>query len=243
MTAHPLSSTSRDKAIIFDLDDTLVDTFNHLITPLEHRAASEMIAAGIGVSDHPRLVEFILNLRKTDPENLEERLVQKFPQAAGKALEARRAVFDNASPDKLTIDSEVKRMLEELKKTERYDMYLLTTGAREFQNKKVKQLDVGHLFSEVEVLNSGSEITKEIWLDNLARKHHYNKASVVVVGNRLDNEIQAGNKLGMTTVWVKHGEGSELSPNEKTGKPDRIIFNITEFPGVLNELESSRAHK
>lgn len=240
MTIRLGSRATTVAAIVFDLDDTLVDTFNLLIKPLENEAAAAMIAAGIGASDHSRLAEIILDLRKNDPENVEERLLQQFPQAAGRTLEARRAVFVNASPDKLTIKPEIKHMLEELRAAG-YDTYLVTTGPREFQDKKIDQLGIRDLFLDTEVLESGSEITKERWLDSLARQHGYNKAAVVVVGNRLDNEIQAGNQLGMITVWVRYGEGSGLNPCQKTGQPDYTISDIAEFPGVLAKLQSSCA--
>jgi FMN phosphatase YigB (HAD superfamily) len=240
MTAQNVRPETRVKVIVFDLDDTLVDTFNQLIEPLERQAAHEMIAAGIAASNFDRIVQIILQARKDQPDKIEEILRREFPQAE-KAIEARRAVFANASPDKLTIEPEVKRMLQELRGL--YEIYLVSTGPLEFQNRKINQLGIGDLFLKAEVLESGSELTKEKWLARLAQKHQYDKASMVVVGNRLDNEIQAGNRLGMITVWVKRGEGSGVTPCKETGEPDYVISDIKDFPGLLPELESSRVHQ
>lgn len=244
MTVHVLPS--KEKAIIFDLDDTIVDTFTSLITPLEMKAATEMVAAGMCKSDPERVVALILQLRKDDPERIEEILLREFPMAAGNALAVRRAVFANATPDKLTIDPQVKHMIQGL--SSRFDLYLVTTGPPEFQRKKVEQLRIGELFRDVVVLASDSEETKESWLESLIRgrcQHKYYPGyypkSVIVIGNRLDNEIQAGNKLGMTTIWVKSGEGSGLIPNNKTGQPTATISTIYQFPQTLVELESSGA--
>jgi FMN phosphatase YigB (HAD superfamily) len=233
MDRHP-TQASGIEAIIFDLDDTIVDTFTSLIEPLESEAADEMVAAGMGESDSRRVKDLILKLRREDPDRIEERLVQKFPQADGRALEARRAVFTKASLDELQIKPAVKDMLRGL--SERYDTYLLTTGPPDFQNRKLDQLELRELFKGYAILASGSEETKEGWMASLIRGR-YDPQSVIVVGNRLDNEIKAGQRLGMRTVWVKSGEGSGLSPSDEA-TPDHIISDIEEFPGVLAEIES-----
>jgi FMN phosphatase YigB (HAD superfamily) len=239
MTSHPASNAKGIEALIFDLDDTIVDTFASLIEPLEREAADEMVAAGMRDADANEVVELILRLRQEEPDSIEERLVEKYPEAEGRALEARRKVFAHASPDKLRIEPAVKEMLRELSK--RYDTYLLTTGRTDFQNRKLDNLEIRGLFKEVEVLASGSEETKERWLASLIERG-YDAQAVVVVGNRLDNEIKAGHRLGMITVWMKYGEGSGLIPCEETGHPDYVIRDISEFPGVLARIESSRAH-
>lgn len=236
MSTLHLSKVRPVRAIVFDLDDTLVDTFGTLIKPLEMEAVARMASAGIGESDSEQIFETILRLRRDDPDRIEEALAQTFPQLGEKALAARRSVFAQASPDELQIEPAVKSMLREL--SGRYDTYLLTVGRRDFQNRKLERLGIRPLFKGIVVLASGSEETKESWLSALVDSGTP-PSSVVVVGNRLDNEIRAGNRLGMKTVWVKRGEGSGLSPCEETGEPDYIIQDIMEFPKILAEIESS----
>jgi putative hydrolase of the HAD superfamily len=226
------------RAIIFDLDDTLVDTFATIITPLESRAAEAMVAAGMGELDSTRVRELILKLRRETPDRIEERLVEEFPQAQGKALEARRTVFTRVFIDKLRIKASVVKMLNEL--STRYHTYLLTAGRKDIQNQKLDQLGIRKLFKEVGVIISRTEETKERWMASLI-KGRYLPEEVIVVGNRLDNEIKAGNRLGMITVWVKYGEGSGMIPSEETGQPDYIINGIAEFPKILAEIESDSA--
>jgi FMN phosphatase YigB (HAD superfamily) len=100
-------------------------------------------------------------------------------------------------------------------------------------------LEIRGLFKEVVILPSRSEETKERWLSSLTGSG-YRAESVIVVGNRLDNEILAGNRLGMKTVWVRRGEGSGLMPSDETGEPDYVIPYIIEFPEILAKIEASR---
>lgn len=235
--ASGLSEEMPVRAIVFDLDDTLVDTFESLIRPLEMLAASEMVSAGLGETNLAKVVETILHLRRDDPERIEEALSQVFSQLTARALEARRLVFTRATPDKLKIEPVVLGMLREL--SVRYETYLLTVGRPDFQNRKVEQLGIRSLFKGIAILPSGSEETKERWLSALVNSG-CSPSSVLVVGNRLDNEIRAGNSLGMRTVWVRRGEGSGLRPGQETAEPDYIIPDIRELPKVLAEIESSQ---
>ncbi|HKS27893.1 MAG TPA: HAD family hydrolase [Pyrinomonadaceae bacterium] len=225
------------RAIVFDLDDTLVDTFGTLITPLETEAASRMASVGSVGCDAAKVFETILRLRRDDPERVEERLSQDFPQLGEETLAARRSVFAEASPDAIRIEADVREMLSQL--SGRYDTYLLTTGRTEFQNRKLELLGIRGLFKAVAILASGSEETKEGWLKSLVSSSGYNSQSVIVVGNRLDNEMLAGRRLGMKTVWVRRGEGSGLIPREELGEPDYTISHIREFPEVLSKIEAS----
>lgn len=85
------------QAIIFDLDDTLVDTYDTLIVPLEIEAAQVMlnIQPNLGEKKAVRpetLERYLLKLRRTNPSHVEEELRRRFPQVNSAALEARRQV-------------------------------------------------------------------------------------------------------------------------------------------------------
>ncbi|MEE1017675.1 MAG: HAD family hydrolase [Ruminococcus sp.] len=56
----------------------------------------------------------------------------------------------------------------------------------------------------------------------------------VMVGDRLDNDIIPANKIGMTTVWIKHGFGGYAELKEIEEHPDYTINNLND---LLNLLE------
>ncbi|HEX8748305.1 MAG TPA: HAD family hydrolase [Pyrinomonadaceae bacterium] len=237
MNKRLIAAAQRVEAIVFDLDDTIVDTFRLLIEPLELQAAAAMLPAATMEADYRQITELILQLRRDAPERVEQLLAQNLPWLTEKALKARRSVFAQASPDNLRIEPAVRQMLYEL--SERYDTYLLTVGRTDFQNRKLDTLSIRGLFKATTILPSGSEQTKQRWLSSLIDSG-YGAESVIVVGNRLDNEIRAGNRLGMTTVWVRRGEGSGLIPCDETGEPGYVIQDIMEFPEILAKIESSQ---
>ena len=56
----------------------------------------------------------------------------------------------------------------------------------------------------------------------------------IMVGDRLDNDIIPANKIGMTTVWIKHGFGGYAELKEIEEHPDYTINNLND---LLNLLE------
>jgi FMN phosphatase YigB (HAD superfamily)/predicted nucleotide-binding protein len=218
--------------IIFDLDDTLVDTFGCLIMPLEYQAAQAMVAAGLNESSPEKLFPLLMKLRRENPGELETQLQQLYPHATEEVWRAREAVFANAAVTPLVINPEVIHMLRDLGKM--YKLCLLTSGSKEFQNAKLKHLDIGQLFDRTEILDTRTQNTKQDMLAALAGQH---PRTAVVVGNRLDHEIRAGNNLQMTTVWVRYGEGSAMTPEDERDRPTHIISDITELPELLVRLD------
>ena len=124
---------TRIAAIIFDLDDTLVNTFSALITPIELEAARMMLQVNQSLSDPDQLAALLLKIRKENPAEIEEELVRRIPTIDSKALEARQEVLKarleiltNLMPYSLAIDPEVRLLLRDL--SSKYDLYLLTEG-------------------------------------------------------------------------------------------------------------------
>ena len=54
-------------------------------------------------------------------------------------------------------------------------------------------------------------------------------ANVVMVGDRLDNDIVPAKKVGMKTVWIKQGLGGLARPIHKDEQADYEIENLSEL--------------
>jgi FMN phosphatase YigB (HAD superfamily) len=231
----PSISRIQINAVIFDLDDTLVDTFSMLITPLEDEAAKRMVQVNRSLPDSDELAALLLKLRRSNPAEIEKELLRQIPDVADGALEARQKVFTDLVPYRLSIDPEVRLLLREL--SSNYDLYLLTEGDSDFQNAKIDHLGIRSFFNEVVTASPGPE-SKRRAIASLLERHHYIPSSVLIIGNRLDKEIYAGNKLGMTTVWIERGEGGAMRPGKHTGLPvpNYTVKDVLELRKVLDQL-------
>lgn len=52
---------------------------------------------------------------------------------------------------------------------------------------------------------------------------------VVMVGDRIDNDIIPANKIGMKTVWLKQGFGSYAEPKTVEEQPDYLVNSLAEI--------------
>lgn len=220
--------------MVFDLDDTLVDTTACLIVPLERRAAATMARLAGGSVDEEALLEELLRLRRTAPAELESELRRRVPVLDPAALRARREILEEASPDPITMEPPVRRMLGRL--ADRFELYLLTAGDPAFQRRKLEILGLDGPFRETQIADSRRPAGKGEWLSDLLDRRPVRPGEVLVVGNRIDREIRAGNELGMVTVRVRHGEGSELVPRTRDEKPDRVVETVLEVEELPSGL-------
>jgi FMN phosphatase YigB (HAD superfamily) len=62
----------------------------------------------------------------------------------------------------------------------------------------------------------------------------------VIVGNRLDREIIAGKRLGIPTIWIRAGEGSEAKLDDIDEKPNVVIDDIEQLPMAILALISPK---
>jgi FMN phosphatase YigB (HAD superfamily) len=219
--------------VVFDLDDTLVDTFSLLVAPLEIEAARRMVQVAPFLPDPDELAGLVLELRKADPSVVEQELVRLLPGVTEEVLEARRQTFTGLAPRRLFIDPRVKRLLQDLR--DRATLYLLTEGDFDFQNAKIDHLGIRSFFREVVIVPPGPG-AKHGALVSLLERGRHPPASVVVVGNRLDREIRAGNRLGVATVWVRRGEGSAALPGKDASLPHHTVDDVAELCQLFDHL-------
>jgi FMN phosphatase YigB (HAD superfamily) len=219
--------------VVFDLDDTLVNTSALLIAPLEIEAARRMVELAPSLPGPDELAGLVLELRKADPSVVERELVRLLPDLTEEVLEARRQTFTGLAPNRLSIGPRVKHLLQDLRG--RATLYLLTEGDFDFQNAKIDHLGIRSFFDEVVIVSPGAG-AKHGALVSLLERGRHPPASVVVVGNRLDREIRAGNRLGVTTVWVRRGEGSAVLPDGRSGLPDHTVDDVVELCQLFDHL-------
>lgn len=224
----------RPDTIFIDLDDTLIDTFGLLIAPLERDAAVE-ISRIEGISISPEtLTGVLLRLRKKCPASLREKLRELSCSHADDVLAARDRIFDDFSVSPLTISPQVIAMLKNL--AQQFRIVLVTEGRSRLQDAKLDHLGIRDLFDDIIIIDSGTESSKEASISKYMLLCDLKPERTLIVGNRLDREILAGNRLGVGTIWVRAGEGSEIDPQAIEAKADIEIWNLAELPEAINKL-------
>lgn len=121
-----------------------------------------------------------------------------------------------------------KEFLEECLKAHRKPI-LVSKGDAEFQNKKIEALALRAYFGSVHILSENGE--KEQVFRQIITARKLSPAQVVVVGDRLDQDIAPARKLGCTAVQMRFpgGKYSLVEPQTPYEKPNYIVKDFFEL--------------
>lgn len=227
------------KAIIFDLDDTLYDNLNQVAKKAMQEAdkamahflkedaevisnlRADLIQKGIRFFDQNPLICHELGVNK--------QLIDK----AGEIANNHYYLFPKVKGIKLFPG--VTSLLKKLRKE--HKLALITFGVLEKQQEKIKILKVAPYFDFVAVDQwSGIKATKADSFLDVMEKLKLKAEEIAVVGDNPKNEIEVGNKLGMTTIRVLQGKFKDYAPKSDFERADFDIKKITEVAGVLELL-------
>jgi FMN phosphatase YigB (HAD superfamily) len=220
--------------LFFDLDDTLVDTFHLLIDPLERTAADAIGALLAGSVSRNDLHRELMRLHASDPAAIDNYLRDLSPSRAADVLAAHAAIFRDFDVTPLKIDGAVVRMLDVLRKA--HTLVLLTEGHSDLQARKIRHLGIAPCFDFVDIVASNSEATKEAAIRDRIRNTGATPARTIVIGNRIDREIAAGQAIGTHTIWVRSGEGSAYASPERYARPTATVNSVLDVPQALRLL-------
>jgi FMN phosphatase YigB (HAD superfamily) len=220
--------------LFFDLDDTLVDTFDLLIDPLERTAADAIGALLAGSVSRDDLHRELMRLHASDPAAIDNFLSDLSPSRAADVLAAHAAIFRDFDVTPLKIDGAVVRMLDVLRRA--HTLVLLTEGHSDLQVRKICHLGIASYFDFVDIVASGSEATKEAAIRDRIRNTGAEPAQAIVIGNRIDREIAAGQAIGTHTIWVRSGEGSTYASPERYARPTATVNSVLDVPQALRLL-------
>jgi len=60
---------------------------------------------------------------------------------------------------------------------------------------------------------------------------------VIVIGDRVKEEILIGNKLGFTTIWLQQGKFADERPSSPDEQPTHTVQTIAEIKKIITSYE------
>ncbi len=219
------------KALIFDLDDTLLDSTTQMRWRGIDSACQAMCAAGFEMKHSTcsaRLTKNSLELLSV------KKAIEKLCKDDKRLIRIGYDAYHDFDVDGITLHDGVREMLEIFRK--RYALALLTSGDTSLQKKKVAELRLENLFDIIRYDDRNADGTKKDALAAIAKNLRLEPQQCIVIGDRIDNELRYGKELGMKTVLVKAGPYAGLEPACDEEKPDYTIDRITDVDDAVKAI-------
>ncbi len=221
--------------IIFDLDDTLIDT-SGCITPIKlEDALVRMKEAGLALPDMSEAKEMIKRLDES-AESARQTLAE-FLEICGadqKYLQIGvKEVYENISLDMpvFPLDNALL-VLNELSAL--HQLALVTIGKREQQLQKMKKAGIDStLFSKIVV---SEERIKKTHYQTLVEELGFAPRDVLVCGDRIATDLTPAKELGFKTVHMRWGRG--LSSAGAKSDVDYTISQLNEITEIIKNASN-----
>lgn len=222
--------------LIFDLDDTLIDTTG-TVTPVRMRKALERVKNQQGFSQDLAKAEFQLLTIWKNAGSVEEafRLFFSFYAISEKYLDlCLKTVYE----EPISEDTPVKPLpgaLKLLDELSHHKLFIVSKGFVEIQKQKIEKagLELGR-FCKILIDNSGR---KKAFYQEILHAESALLQETLVIGDKMGRDLKPAKELGLWTVHMKYGYGA----NSKENYADFQIEKPLELLQVLRWIETKKA--
>lgn len=129
----------------------------------------------------------------------------------------KRTLYD---PDKKELITGAIKLLEYLK-DQNIPLVLIGKGGEDM-NDEVNRLGVREYFKEI-IFTEGEKDPKVF-----AKYLTDPPKNTLFIGDRVRSELEIGNKLGATTIWIKQGKFAVETPENEEQQPNYTVYSLVE---------------
>jgi putative hydrolase of the HAD superfamily len=216
------------RAVILDLDDTLLDTAGLLLGPARLEAGAAMVAAGLPGTP-AEAAAGLARLARANPgeEPFALLATERGTDPVRVGIAGWGAFYRRSVPDRMPLVDGAREALAAWR-ARGVRLYLVTFGDVATQEAKVRATGVGALVDRVHYEPLGPSADKGRAFRTILEEERLDPAGVAVVGDRPDAEIAAGRALGLFTIRVRRGEHAAME-----GSADRTVASFAEAAAIL----------
>lgn len=205
------------KAVIFDLDNTLVDFVEAKIK------ACEAVVERLGCGDADELLQYFLRWKHgfESHENIADYLRDKGIYSEELYRECCE-IYDRVKLESITLYPGIKEVLENLKQ-KGVKLAVVTDAENGHAISRLKKVSLEKYFDVVISADMTGKRKPEPDSLLLALKKLGVKAEeAAIVGDSLRRDVEAGKRLGMLTVYAAYGDRNFFESREGKGEADFI---------------------
>lgn len=215
--------------IIFDLDDTLIDT-SGAVTPFKMKQClQKLVEKGFSPPNFTKAYEELLAYNLSSPKSIDA--LSKFLMQIGFDLSQSQSIFAELTtplPSDFVVPTtpQAKEILSYFSASHR--LALVTGGSPLFQLEKLKKagLDTS-IFSKIDI---PEDSIKKPYYQALARKFSILPEQIWVCGDRIQMDLVPAYELGFKTIHMRWGRGQQSASEDWI---DHSIATLSELKGII----------
>ncbi len=223
------------EGVIFDLDDTLFDCTGQLTGPARRRAA-EYLGAAVPSLNPDALCRLQADLAPEFGSGGAIREIGRRYSLSPPLIEQALQDYNRDAVESISPFPDAPESLAELRQRG-YRLSLVTTGRPDRQRRKVHLLNLTRYFHEDDgtliLHDDRHDPLKDASLQRAATGLNLPASRLLSVGDKLDAEIAASNRLGMTTARLRHSRQKDRPPRTPEEHPDYEIDRISDLLHIL----------
>ncbi len=219
--------------VIFDLDDTLIDTSRSIIPLRLERIIERMMQQGCHFQDKTKALDELLRINE-GARNTKYALTEFFE------LNQVNQNFLILADEELSSEEQVSislvegacQILNDLSRN--HTLAIVTAGMPALQKKKIVESGIPeNLFSKIVVCPPGQK--GKSYLDCL-QDLQFNPKECVVCGDRIQHDLAPAKRLGMHTIHIRQGRG--LFQKDLHFDCDYSMNSLEEISDLLNIIQN-----
>lgn len=219
----------RKKLVIFDLDDTLVDTWGCITPHLIRQAIQEMAGEGLKIDSVEAAIKRLAEINNVS-KNGEEAII-RFLQELGADLTyvdiGKRGFYN------FNFGYEIKTLpgaAEMFEKTDA-EFVLVSKGEPQAQLEKIRKAGIDPaVFRKILIV---PKYDKKEYYQTIIEEFSCDKEQCFVCGDRYETDLLPAKELGLKMIYIQWGRG-KISPPDDQDVNYRIT-NLKEIISIVNE--------
>ena len=223
------------KAIVFDLDDTLISEKDYVVSGFS--AVSKYISNKVKKYTFEQIFEILQNLHNTNPNRVFNRMIDYLNFINEIDVKELIDVYRSHKPV-ISLFEGALPVINKLKE-QNYKLGIITDGYLITQKKKIESLNINNLFDEIIMTD---ELGKEYWkpsvipFELMSKKLNVGYSEMIYIGDNPRKDFYVNAVHPITTVRINR-EGYYKDSNYFQDVKEKFVINkLEEIFNIINKV-------
>jgi len=223
------------KAIILDLDDTLITEKDYVVSGFKE--VSKYVSNKVHKYEAIKIYEILLKLHSTNPNKVFNRMIDDLILSSEIDVKELIDVYRSHKPV-ISLFEDALPVINKLK-SQNYKLGIITDGHLVTQKKKIESLNINYLFDEIIMTD---ELGKEYWkpsvipFELMSKQLNVNYSEMIYIGDNPRKDFYVSTVYPITTVRINREGYYKDVEYYKDVKENYTIDTLEEIFDIIKKV-------